>query len=103
MAPDRRLEKANDFPFGVDVDLLEGRFARQAGHGHHLTAEWIKEASTHGSTDVAHGQGEAGWCAFLVGVVREREMCLGHADGQLIEAKLSVEFDFLFGVWLIFD
>jgi hypothetical protein len=37
-------EEADHIPVGIDVDLLAGGVARQAGHGHDVTTQRIEEA-----------------------------------------------------------
>src|SRR5450759_891034 len=84
--PERRSEEADHVAVGVDVDLLAGGVARQAGHSHDVTAQRVQEARARGETDIADGQRPAGRAALAVRVVREREVALGHAHRQAGEA-----------------
>ena len=45
-----------------------------------------EEARPHTGTDVSDWQDETCWYAFLVGLVREGEVRLGHADGEVTKA-----------------
>lgn len=46
----------------------------------------VQKTRPNAGTDVANGQDEACRHAFLLWIVRQGQVCFGHADGQIPEA-----------------
>jgi hypothetical protein len=77
----------------VDVNQVVRRPGGKPWNGRHVAHQRVQEASAAAGFDVADREREARGSALLGGVVRERVLCLGHADGQLSEALLRVQRD----------
>lgn len=52
----------------------------------HRSYQGVQEASPHAGADVTDGQDKACWHTFLLWVMRQGQVCLGHADGQIPKA-----------------
>lgn len=52
----------------------------------HRSHQGVQKASPNACTDVSNRQDEARGHAFLLWVVRQGQVCLGHADGQIPKA-----------------
>ena len=48
----------------------------------HRSHQGVQKASPNAGADVANGEDKASGHAFLLWVVRQGQVCLGHADGQ---------------------
>ena len=106
-APGRSLrfsEQADD-PAGldVDVDVDRGRALGQAGHGAHLAEQRVQVPGAGGGTDVADRHAEAARTALERRVVAQRQVGLGHAERQLVEALLGELLDLGLGLGQVVD
>src|ERR1700745_1024400 len=79
-------EESDGPPLRVDVDGEGGRRPSVAGHRLHVAAERDEPARPCVRADVSDGDGEAGRRVRERRVVREREVSLGHADREVVEA-----------------
>lgn len=93
-----RLEQTVDLTsLGINVDIEVTRSRRQTRNGLDIGSQSVKITSTGGHTDIPDGDGEAGGGTLKLGVVAERVLGLGNADGQVTEALASISVDLLLG------
>ncbi len=64
----------------------EESYSGKTRHGLHVADQWIKESSTNRRTNITDRQTETRWHTLLGRIVRERQVGLGHADGQTSKA-----------------
>ena len=89
-------KKATD-PCQPHSELCRRRFACRIWFvaGTYRSAEGVEETGADGGANVADGDNKALWCALERGVVREGEVRLGHADGQVVVALRLVAVNLL--------
>eukprot|EP00038_Savillea_parva_P030633 m.79154 g.79154 ORF g.79154 m.79154 type:complete len:491 (+) comp9269_c0_seq1:32-1504(+) len=84
--PSSHSKEANDFlRINIVVKVEKARTCWQSRHGGHGTAQWVEEPCTHRGSHFSDWNAETRWCTLGVGVRREREVRLGHANGQVIK------------------
>src|SRR4051795_6041404 len=79
----------NDIPCLVHVDPLGRRSLGQTWHPDDLTGEGDEKSRSRGNLDVADGQCETLGTATELGIIGERVLGLGHANGQRTVAEFA--------------
>src|SRR3954452_11181325 len=92
------LEEPNGSTFLIDVDVERGRALAEARHLGDVAAERHQPARAGVGADVADGQGEVLRRVQQVGIRRQRQVRLRHADGEVAEAVAHVLADLLLGL-----
>ena len=59
----------------------------------HRATQWVQKPGAHRRAHVANGHDEATRGTLKVGIVGKGEVCLGHADGQVVVALRLVPVD----------
>ena len=91
-------EQAADDAVLVYVDPLRCGNLGKSGHGHDIAGQGNDETCARADLEVADGNSEALGSTEQSGVIGERVLGLGHADGQSREAEVSQLFDLLDGI-----
>ena len=82
------LEQVLDLTCVIEADGFGGRFARQAGHGHDLTADHHDKAGTGTQADLTHRNGMTSGRATQGRISREGILRLRHADRQVAISRI---------------
>ena len=70
----------------------------QTGHCHNIAGVGYHKACSCGKSHVTHGDLKALGLAQLSGIVRQRILCLCHANGNIAKAQLGYLLDSLFSL-----
>ena len=91
-------EKSQDLLiFQIQIDVIDAGSGGQSRHGAHGSNQRVEEPCPHGRPDVPDGYFEPRGRPLLGRVGWERQVGLGHADGQVAEPLLGVTLDFGLG------
>jgi hypothetical protein len=83
------LEETNDIAgLKVNVDIVEARTRGETRHSLHGAAEGVQEPCSNRGTDVANGDLKSSRAVLQLGVVRQGQVRLSHANRQVTESLL---------------
>eukprot|EP01137_Pigoraptor_chileana_P008991 Opistho-2@56591 len=89
--PARRSKEPNNaVVLRVPIDVKIARARGQTRHGGHLANKRVEESGANACPHLPDGNHEPLGSALLLGIRRQRQVCLGHADWQVRKALLHI-------------
>src|SRR5919204_1140174 len=97
------LEEPDGLAPLVDVHPGEGGPIAEARHQHDVPTQRDDEARAHRRHDIPDRKAEAAWASLLKRIVRQRQVGLGHAHGEVAQALCGEPLELASGFGHVFD